>query len=77
MAARLRARGDSWGEFVELLAHFKLDEEDRKRAEKAKHQKPILPPPNMVRKAKPEATTDARHDVPPAGDHRDRRGRPA
>ena len=50
MADRLRARGDSWGEFVELLANMRIDEEDRKAKERASAMKPILPPPHAVRK---------------------------
>ena len=50
MADRLRARGDSLGELVELLANIKIDNDDEKAKHKAKHQRPIRPPPNMVRK---------------------------
>lgn len=50
MRDRLAARGDAWGEFVNLLANYRIDEEDRKKAEKTKHMKPIMPPPNMRKK---------------------------
>jgi hypothetical protein len=85
MLDRLSVRGDSWGEFIKLLAHFRVDEEERKAKEKQKAMRPILPPPHAVPKGdrkkqkepRPEATTDARHDLQPAGYYRNRRGRPA
>lgn len=84
MADRLRARGDSWGEFVELLGNFRLDERERKEREKKPKGPPIRMPPNAVPKGErkkkhttPEATPNARHDIQPAGYYRNRRGRPA
>lgn len=62
MLERLAARGDSWGEFIGLLANFRLDEEERKAREKKRNMKPIMPPPGLLRqiqkekaKAKPNA----------------------
>ena len=48
MRDRLSARGDSWGEFIRLLAHMRIDTEDKKKKEKAKSQAPILPPPAVL-----------------------------
>lgn len=50
---RLKARGQPQAEFIELLAHFRLDERERKEEKQKQQQKqnmkPILPPPGLLK----------------------------
>lgn len=54
MRERLRARGNSWGEFVELLANTQLDELERKARENKGKGPPLQPPKALIPKEPPK-----------------------
>lgn len=56
MRARLCARGRGWEEFVELLANYRLDEEERKAADGKPKGRP-LQMPAALRRQTPEKKT--------------------
>lgn len=54
MAERLRARGNSWEEFMELLAHFRLEDRERKAKDKKPDGAPLQIPAGLKKKGEPK-----------------------